>query len=265
MNAIRSLRTMYRGWWIVALAFYSQLITVASGGYVFGVLILGMQHDLGWSQAALFLPLTINRWISGLLSIPLGPVVDRRGSRGLMTISALLAGVGLLGVAYRYGGTSANTGFDCSGLVSHIYAEAYGKKIPPNTKAQSSLGETVSLRELEPGDLVFFFRNGQLFRISWRLLPDDACPSPRALWYASIAQALGVSHPACCSQGGMRNRGTMEPPTAESSSTPKVDARCACWREAASAQAASARPAAIAETSRQAARKAGQCGPISTP
>jgi hypothetical protein len=28
--------------------------------------------------------------------------------------------------------------------------------------------------------VVFFFRNAHLFRISWRLLPDDACPSPRA-------------------------------------------------------------------------------------
>ena len=34
---------------------------------------------------------------------------------------------------------------------------------------------------------------------------------------------------------------------------------------AAAAQAASARPAAMAETSRQVARKAGQCGPIATP
>ena len=69
---------------------------------------------------------------------------------------ALFFALSTLGIDYRSGGRSPTTGFDCSGLVSHIYSEAYGKKIPPNTKAQSSLGETVSLSELEPGDLVFF-------------------------------------------------------------------------------------------------------------
>jgi len=96
------IRGMYRGWWIVILAFYSQLVTVAASGYVFGVLILSMQRDLGWTQAAILGPLLLNRWLSGLLSVPLGPVVDRYGSRVLMTVSALLAGVGLIGVAFAH-------------------------------------------------------------------------------------------------------------------------------------------------------------------
>lgn len=32
--------------------------------------------------------------------------------------------MGLLGVAYRYGGTSASTGFDCSGFMQHIFKRA---------------------------------------------------------------------------------------------------------------------------------------------
>jgi len=90
---------VYRGWWIVMLSFYSQLVTVAAGGYVFGVLILSMQRDLGWSQSAVVGPLTVNRWLSGLLSVPLGPIVDRHGARLSMTLSALLAGLGLIAVA----------------------------------------------------------------------------------------------------------------------------------------------------------------------
>ena len=79
-----------------------------------------------------------------------GPAASQKSA------DALFFALSTLGIDYRSGGRSPTTGFDCSGLVSHIYAEAYGKKIPPNTRAQSSLGETVSLRELEPGDLVFF-------------------------------------------------------------------------------------------------------------
>lgn len=69
---------------------------------------------------------------------------------------ALFYALSTLGIDYRLGGRSRATGFDCSGLVSHVYAEAYGRKIPPNTRAQSSLGEAVPVAALEPGDLVFF-------------------------------------------------------------------------------------------------------------
>lgn len=84
------------------------------------------------------------------LHLPPAPAASQKSA------DALFFALSTLGIDYRSGGRSPATGFDCSGLVSHIYAEAYGKKIPPNTRAQSSLGETVSLRELEPGDLVFF-------------------------------------------------------------------------------------------------------------
>lgn len=93
------LRGMYRGWWIVILAFYTQMVTVMAGGYVFGVLILSMQDEFHWSQAAIVAPLLVNRWISGLIAVPLGPLIDRHGSRVTMTISAMIAGLGLIAVS----------------------------------------------------------------------------------------------------------------------------------------------------------------------
>ena len=67
-------------------------------------------------------------------------------------LQALLA----LGLDYRYGGNSPVTGFDCSGLVAHVYREAWGIKLPHNTLAQSESGVAVSLSELQAGDLVFY-------------------------------------------------------------------------------------------------------------
>jgi cell wall-associated NlpC family hydrolase len=69
-----------------------------------------------------------------------------------MLFHALMAA----GVDYRRGGTSYQKGFDCSGLVVHVYREAYGLTLPHNTKAQSDLGDAVDRSELQPGDLVFF-------------------------------------------------------------------------------------------------------------
>ena len=93
------LRRVYRGWWIVWISYYSQVITAGAGSWVFGSLILSMQGDLGWNQKTVVGVLILNRWISGLLSLALGPTVDRHGSRILMTGSALLAGVGLMTVS----------------------------------------------------------------------------------------------------------------------------------------------------------------------
>jgi cell wall-associated NlpC family hydrolase len=61
-----------------------------------------------------------------------------------------------LGVQYRYGGRSPETGFDCSGLITHVFERAWGMLLPPGTAALSKVGTAVKLRELEPGDLVFY-------------------------------------------------------------------------------------------------------------
>lgn len=61
-----------------------------------------------------------------------------------------------LGKQYRYGGRSPETGFDCSGLVAHVFREAYGIQLPHNARAQSEYGKRVGLAELRAGDLVFY-------------------------------------------------------------------------------------------------------------
>ncbi len=61
-----------------------------------------------------------------------------------------------VGVSYRRGGDSPETGFDCSGLVVHVYKEALGVSLPHNTLAQSRLGRRIDASELRPGDLVFY-------------------------------------------------------------------------------------------------------------
>ena len=61
-----------------------------------------------------------------------------------------------VGVPYRYGGSSPQTGFDCSGFVQYVYKSGAGLLLPRNTEALSALGSPVAMTELEAGDLVFF-------------------------------------------------------------------------------------------------------------
>jgi len=83
---------------------------------------------------------------------PVAPPSTPRAERSEALLQALLA----LGLDYKYGGKSPVTGFDCSGLVAHVYKEAWGIELPPNTKGQSRAGTPVGLAELQPGDLVFY-------------------------------------------------------------------------------------------------------------
>jgi cell wall-associated NlpC family hydrolase len=64
--------------------------------------------------------------------------------------------LGYVGTPYRYGGNSAATGFDCSGLVWRVYRQATGITLPRDTDGISRTGIAIASRELQPGDLVFF-------------------------------------------------------------------------------------------------------------
>jgi len=62
----------------------------------------------------------------------------------------------LVGIRYRRGGDSAETGFDCSGFVGYVVREALGLVLPRTSREISRTGEPVPKTELEPGDLCFF-------------------------------------------------------------------------------------------------------------
>ena len=64
--------------------------------------------------------------------------------------------MGLLGVPYKWGGNTTETGFDCSGLVVSVYQQTIGLLLPRKAEQQAAATETIDKTELQPGDLVFF-------------------------------------------------------------------------------------------------------------
>jgi cell wall-associated NlpC family hydrolase len=64
--------------------------------------------------------------------------------------------ISLAETQYQYGGSSARSGFDCSGYVGHVYREVLDIQLPRTTKAISGVGEPLRQSDLRPGDLVFF-------------------------------------------------------------------------------------------------------------
>jgi len=77
-----------------------------------------------------------------------------RASRGAGDL--MNSGLQYLGIRYRFGGNSAETGFDCSGLVRRVFMDALGLNLPRTAKEMANTGERINPSELKPGDLVFF-------------------------------------------------------------------------------------------------------------
>ncbi len=64
-----------------------------------------------------------------------------------------------IGIPYRWGGTTAKNGFDCSGLTMVSY-RLNGLNLPRVSRSQFKAGKWVSKNNLQPGDLVFFATKG---------------------------------------------------------------------------------------------------------
>ncbi|TDC65548.1 C40 family peptidase [Streptomyces hainanensis] len=69
--------------------------------------------------------------------------------------AALSAAVSKLGSPYVWGATGPSS-FDCSGLTSWAYSQA-GVSLPRTSQSQATIGARLSMSELAPGDLVFYY------------------------------------------------------------------------------------------------------------
>lgn len=108
-------------------------------------------------------------------------VVDQASASMAGIQQTLTKALDLIGIRYRRGGTSPETGFDCSGFVGHVFREGLGLYLPHNARQISKSGEIVARNELQPGDLVFFDTMRRAFSHVGIYLGDDKfVHSPRA-------------------------------------------------------------------------------------
>ena len=62
----------------------------------------------------------------------------------------------LIGVRYRWGGNTPQSGLDCSGFVRYVFNDTFGFLLPRKSSQMSKVGLQIRKDELQPGDLVFF-------------------------------------------------------------------------------------------------------------
>jgi cell wall-associated NlpC family hydrolase len=87
-------------------------------------------------------------------SLPASKIGDYRAESSIRK-SLVSTAESYLGIPYLWGGTSPETGFDCSGLTQAVY-RLNGLSIPRSSKDQFAKGSSVSKNQLRGGDLLFF-------------------------------------------------------------------------------------------------------------
>lgn len=88
-----TLRKPYYGWWIVGELAITQTITWGIVYYAFGVFVISMEAELGWSRGVIYGASSLALLVSGLMAIPVGFWLDRSGARLLMTVAVSLAAI----------------------------------------------------------------------------------------------------------------------------------------------------------------------------
>jgi gamma-D-glutamyl-L-lysine dipeptidyl-peptidase len=85
----------------------------------------------------------------GLRTEPLAAARRKAGGEAIAETALMF-----LGAPYEWGGVTVH-GIDCSGLVQAVHRR-FGLLLPHNSEQQESAGREVSLRQVQPGDLVCY-------------------------------------------------------------------------------------------------------------
>lgn len=90
----------------------------------------------------------------------------KEGSQAAKTREAMINfALQFVGNRYIWGGTSLTNGADCSGFVQSIYSY-FGYSIPRVAEDQAGYGMQIPISSAEPGDLIFYARNGYVYHVS---------------------------------------------------------------------------------------------------
>ena len=134
-----------------------------------------LPESMTLSDRALLLATDFNRLLAPG-SATAGKSADGQGR----VKTVLQRALALLGTPYRWGGTSPDSGFDCSGLVGYVFRNALGIELPRVSREMAQSGELISDRaKLNEGDLVFFGKSGQVDHVGIYLGEGRFVHAPR--------------------------------------------------------------------------------------
>ena len=97
-SLLTSLRRVYFGWWVVAGTMGLQLLQAALLSQVFGVYVVALTGEFGWSKAAVAGGFALVQLVGGLLGPLQGYALERFGPRRVIALGVVVFGIGLAAI-----------------------------------------------------------------------------------------------------------------------------------------------------------------------
>jgi nitrate/nitrite transporter NarK len=96
-------RPIFFGWYMVAASIVTNTIFSAAYFQGFGVLIIPIERTFGWDRWVISAAMSLRQLESGIVSPAVGLLLDRVSARKLIFWSAVIAGVGFIGLSFTNG------------------------------------------------------------------------------------------------------------------------------------------------------------------
>jgi sugar phosphate permease len=96
-------RPIFFGWYMVAVSIATNTIFSAAYFQGFGVLIIPMERTFGWDRWVISAAMSLRQLESGIVSPVIGFLLDRVSARKLIFWSAVISGVGFIGLGFTTG------------------------------------------------------------------------------------------------------------------------------------------------------------------
>ncbi|MGH7825991.1 MAG: MFS transporter [Candidatus Binatia bacterium] len=96
-------RRIFFGWYMVAASIVTNTIFSAAYFQGFGVLIIPIERAFGWDRWVISAALSLRQLESGIVSPAVGFLLDRFSARRLIFWSAVISGVGFIGLGFTTG------------------------------------------------------------------------------------------------------------------------------------------------------------------
>ncbi|HEY3154140.1 MAG TPA: MFS transporter [Candidatus Binatia bacterium] len=93
-------RRIFFGWYMVAASIVTNTIFSAAYFQGFGVLIIPIERAFGWDRWVISAALSLRQLESGIVSPAVGLLMDRFSARKLIFWSAVISGVGFIGLGF---------------------------------------------------------------------------------------------------------------------------------------------------------------------
>lgn len=94
------------------------------------------------------------------------PAANQNVTTASAAIVSLAKQLATQNIPYVWAGSTPQTGFDCSGLVSYVFQKAAGISLPHSSVLQESYTKTKLVSQAQPGDLLFWGTKGASYHVA---------------------------------------------------------------------------------------------------